>query len=259
MFSILSKNGYGILKSALSEKDIENIRKDLTMTPKVNFDAGGPVTRGFDEYFGTDVPNQSPYCFIENDRTVGMPSVFLPLPLLRGQLAGIGGPALEHWKLEGILPALGDRAVDFITRQAKARQRFLLYLPLTSPHTPIAPNAEWRGQSGLGNYADFVMETDALVGRPATDQAGTGGGRSQPGHDPRQGRLAGTVPAVDEHTVALVDGEAHLAQSGFGPRCSARVDVRDAFQAQHRRTAVLGVTDGGSGSGGVLHHHHVVH
>ena len=127
--------------------------------------AGGPTTRGFDEYFGTDVPNQSPYCFIENDRTVGMPSVFLPLPLLRGQLAGIGGPALEHWKLEGILPALGDRAVDFITRQAKARQQFLLYLPLTSPHTPIAPNAEWRGQSGLGNYADFVMETDALVGR----------------------------------------------------------------------------------------------
>lgn len=41
MFSILSKNGYGILKSALSEKDIEHIRKDLTMTPKVNFDAGG--------------------------------------------------------------------------------------------------------------------------------------------------------------------------------------------------------------------------
>lgn len=41
MYSILSKNGYGILKSALSEKDIEHIRKDLTMTPKVNFDAGG--------------------------------------------------------------------------------------------------------------------------------------------------------------------------------------------------------------------------
>ncbi len=41
MFSILSKNGYGILKSALSEKEIEHIRKDLTMTPKVNFDAGG--------------------------------------------------------------------------------------------------------------------------------------------------------------------------------------------------------------------------
>ena len=36
---------------------------------------GGPTTRGFDQYFGTDVPNWPPYCFIENDRTVGIPTV----------------------------------------------------------------------------------------------------------------------------------------------------------------------------------------
>ncbi len=40
MYSILSRNGYGILKSALSEKELEHIRKDLTMVPKVNFDMG---------------------------------------------------------------------------------------------------------------------------------------------------------------------------------------------------------------------------
>ncbi|HCQ01298.1 MAG TPA: arylsulfatase, partial [Candidatus Latescibacteria bacterium] len=28
---------------------------------------GGPTTRGFDYYFGVDVPNWPPYCFIEND------------------------------------------------------------------------------------------------------------------------------------------------------------------------------------------------
>ena len=38
--SILSKNGYGILKSELNEYALESIRKDLTMTPKVNFDIG---------------------------------------------------------------------------------------------------------------------------------------------------------------------------------------------------------------------------
>ena len=38
--SILSKNGYGILKSELDEYKLESIRKDLTMTPKVNFDIG---------------------------------------------------------------------------------------------------------------------------------------------------------------------------------------------------------------------------
>jgi superfamily II DNA or RNA helicase len=40
MFSILSKNGYGILKSELDEYKLESIRKDLTMIPKVNFDIG---------------------------------------------------------------------------------------------------------------------------------------------------------------------------------------------------------------------------
>jgi len=126
---------------------------------------GGPTTRGFDEYFGTDVPNWPPYCFIENNRTVGMPTEFLPRALLTYGLASLRGPALKDWKLEDILPTLGDRACEFITRQAKAKQPFLLYMPLTSPHTPIAVAREWQGKSGLCTYGDFVMETDAVVGR----------------------------------------------------------------------------------------------
>ena len=43
---------------------------------------GGPITRGFDSYFGVDVPNWPPYCYIEDDRTVGLPSEFLPARLL---------------------------------------------------------------------------------------------------------------------------------------------------------------------------------
>ena len=42
--------------------------------------AGGPVTHGFDEYFGTDVPNWPPFCFIENQRTVGIPSEYTCRP-----------------------------------------------------------------------------------------------------------------------------------------------------------------------------------
>jgi len=126
---------------------------------------GGPTTRGFDTYFGTDVPNWPPYCFIENDRTVGIPSELLPAEKLRTNQASLQGPALENWQLEAILPTLGDRAVDFLRRQAQAKQPFLLYLPLTSPHTPLAVNRQWLGKSGLNLYADLVMETDAVVGR----------------------------------------------------------------------------------------------
>ncbi|MFV1966595.1 MAG: arylsulfatase [Pirellulaceae bacterium] len=126
---------------------------------------GGPAARGFDYYFGTDVPNWPPFCFIEDDRTVGVPSEFLPARLLRKNLASLQGPALKDWALEPILPALGDRAVRFIRESSSLSPPFFLYMPLTAPHTPLAVNDEWQGRSGLNTYADFVMETDAVVGR----------------------------------------------------------------------------------------------
>jgi arylsulfatase A-like enzyme len=128
--------------------------------------SGGPTTRGFDSYFGTDVPNWPPYCFIENDRTIGIPSVPLPAEFFRNHLASTPGPALPDWKLEAILPALTERACAFITNAARKPEPFLLYLPLTTPHTPLAVNEEWKGKSGLNNAAaDLIMETDAAVGK----------------------------------------------------------------------------------------------
>ncbi|HSG67427.1 MAG TPA: arylsulfatase, partial [Bacteroidales bacterium] len=126
---------------------------------------GGPTAVGFDEYFGTDVPNWPPYCFIENGKTIGIPSEFGSGELFGKNQASLQGPSLKNWKLENILPALGDRSVDFIQRMASTSAPFLLYLPLTAPHTPLAVNKEWQGKSGLDLYADMVMETDALVGR----------------------------------------------------------------------------------------------
>lgn len=135
----------------------------------------GPTERGFGEYFGTDVPNWPPYCFIEGDHTVGIPSELLPAAKLVTNQASLQGPALPDWQLEGILPALADRACRFIEMQTTARQPFLLYLPLTSPHTPLAVNESWQGKSGLHNaYADLVMETDAVIGRVLDTLSATG-------------------------------------------------------------------------------------
>ena len=135
---------------------------------------GGPIDRGFDRYFGTDVPNWPPFCFIENRHTVGIPSDFLPPRLFLNNLASKQGPALKDWSLEPILPAITQHACDWIRDFAKSNKPFFLYFPMTAPHTPIAPNSEWKGKSGLGTYADFVIETDAAVGRvlATLDQAG---------------------------------------------------------------------------------------
>ena len=127
--------------------------------------AGGPSTRGFDLYFGTDIPNWPPFCFIENDRTLGIPTEFLPPKYMVKNQASKQGPALKDWQLEGILPALGTRTIKFIDESVQKKEPFLVYMPLTSPHTPLAVNPEWKDKSHLNLFADFVMETDAVVGR----------------------------------------------------------------------------------------------
>ena len=138
---------------------------------------GGPTAVGFDEYFGTAVPNWPPYCFIENDRTIGIPTEFGAARLFAKNQASLQGPSLENWELESILPALGGRSVNFIERMAKSPDPFLLYLPLTSPHTPLSVNKDWKGKSGLSLYADLVMETDAIVGKvlDALEKSGQAG------------------------------------------------------------------------------------
>ena len=58
--------------------------------------------------------------------------------------------------------------------QAKAERPLFLYFALNSPHTPIVPSAAWKDKSGLGDYADFVMQTDDAIGQVLTaiDAAG---------------------------------------------------------------------------------------
>ena len=127
---------------------------------------GGPTTRGFDYYFGVDVPNWPPYCFIENDRTVGIPSEFLPSRLIGDNLASFSGPAMPYWHFEQLLPTWAKKADHYIRGRAAANEPFFLYLPMTSPHTPLSVNKPWIGKSGLNNlYADLVMETDDVFGR----------------------------------------------------------------------------------------------
>lgn len=136
--------------------------------------AGGPTTRGFDHYFGTDVPNWPPYSFIQDDRTVGVPTDLLPATAMDGYLASFQGPALPGWKFEHVLGTIVERAATYMEERARKGEPFLVYVPLTTPHTPISPSEQWKGRSGLNDYADLVMETDDAVGRllAALERAG---------------------------------------------------------------------------------------
>ena len=120
----------------------------------------GPLTAGFDSYFGTAVPNFPPYCFIENDHVLGK----VPDRPKPENVYGNAGLMQEGWDLHGILPALKQRAVAFIDEQAGQEAPLFLYLPLTAPHTPIVPNKEFADCSEAGDYGDLVCEVDAIVG-----------------------------------------------------------------------------------------------
>lgn len=120
----------------------------------------GPITRGFDRYFGTIVPNYPPYCFIDNDHTMGIPSV-----PMQGRNFNIPGPMVPGWTLEGILPELTRRAVQWVEETATSKKPFFLYFPLTSPHYPIVPTPEFVGKSKAGQYGDFVHQSDWSIGQ----------------------------------------------------------------------------------------------
>ena len=120
----------------------------------------GPTTRGFDYYFGDDVPNFPPYMFIENDRARGTPSERMPRH--KSQRAG---PMLFNWDLWAAQPTIADHAVEWLREQTHSDQPFFLYMPLLGPHTPIVPSAEFRGLSDAGPYGDWVAQMDSILGR----------------------------------------------------------------------------------------------
>ena len=70
----------------------------------------------------------------------------------------------KHDEVINFLPDCESKSIEFIKTHSKSPKPFFLYVPLGAPHTPIVPTKKWQGKSGLGAYADFVMQTDDVVG-----------------------------------------------------------------------------------------------
>ena len=123
---------------------------------------GGPIERGFDYYFGDDVPNWPPFVWIENERVTGIPSETMEADSANGVSPG---PAMAGWSFEEVLPTITAKCVDYITERSRSEKPFFLYFAMTSPHTPINPSARFQGASGVSKYADYLMETDWSIGQ----------------------------------------------------------------------------------------------
>ncbi len=118
-----------------------------------------PQNNGFHYFYGIqaslDIP---PYVYIENDKVTHIPTVTKAFKQ--------PGAATTDFEADQCLITFAEKSVAYINQRATTEKKmpFFLYLPLTSPHTPILPSKPWQGKSSIGAYGDTLMETDWLVG-----------------------------------------------------------------------------------------------
>ena len=128
---------------------------DIDYTQKVR---GGPTTLGFDQsFFIAGSLDMAPYVYLKNDKALSIPT--------HVKAFHRPGASAADFEASECLSDFARESVSYINARAKTKQPFFLYLPLTSPHTPIVPSKKFQGKSPIGKYGDFIMETDWVVGQ----------------------------------------------------------------------------------------------
>lgn len=151
----------------------------------------GPLQKGFDEFYGIPASmNYGVLTWFDGDRAIDPASMWtrkkfppteITTPPLDYRMAPPYDtePSSKHdievapgFVDEEALAIITARSVDYI--HAHGSEPFFLYVSFTSPHLPHCTAPEFRGTSGMGNYGDFLVETDHRIGQilDALDRAG---------------------------------------------------------------------------------------
>jgi arylsulfatase A len=127
----------------------------------------GPISHGFDYYFGIPASlDMPPYLYFENEHVVGQATVPDPGSKEPRGVFWRAGLRAKDFDLHQCLPTLTDKAIEVLHQRAQHPETpFLLYFAMPSPHTPWLPLPEYQGKSGAGDYGDYVVEVDAMIGR----------------------------------------------------------------------------------------------
>jgi len=127
----------------------------------------GPSTHGFDYYFGIPASlDMAPYVYFENDHVVEPATINDPGSKEPRGVFWRAGLRAEHFDIPKVLPTLTDKTIDIIHQRAEQKGTpFFLYFALPSPHTPWVPLPEFHNKSGAGDYGDYVVEVDTMIGR----------------------------------------------------------------------------------------------
>ncbi len=122
-----------------------------------------PTYQGFDEWYGIDSTDDSAYTSLPGFAESG-----LEQPFVHEARKGQEPKKVQPYNLEYRALIDGDlttKAIDFMTRHAKAKKPFFLYLPYTATHFPTRPHPDFVGKTGNGPWADQLLQIDTYVGR----------------------------------------------------------------------------------------------
>ena len=157
----------------------------------------GPVHRGVDYFHGFHHARNME-AVIEDDRVIA------------------------HDDVINMLPRLTEKSVEYLDSRVNATSPFFLYVPLGSPHTPIVPTAAWQGRSGLGDYGDFVMQTDNVLGEIVSALE-------------RNGQAQNTLLIfTSDNGCSKAAGIPDLARQGHAVSASLRGSKADLWDGGHR-------------------------
>jgi len=124
-----------------------------------------PLDHGFDYYFGISSSNNMlPYCYIENNRVVRVPTQ-RKTPVYDTETGR--GLVSDDYVSEQIDQVLWAKAQGWLDRHftQSPDQPFFLYFPTSAIHRPCLPTEPFRGASEAGLHGDKVTELDDIVGR----------------------------------------------------------------------------------------------
>ena len=136
----------------------------------------GPRAVGFDYFYGLPIVNSHPpFVYMENESVVGADPKD-PFTYKKNSKTAVivekrtdykfGGGEKAHalYKDYEVGTHLKDKAVDWISKQAKTKKPFMLYFATTNIHHPFTPAPQFQGKSDAGIYGDFIVELDWIVG-----------------------------------------------------------------------------------------------
>lgn len=121
----------------------------------------GPITRGFDYYYGIAASNNMiPFIYIENDKAVQQPTV--PKEYVYDTDQAL--PRAPNWNLETMDQDLTQKAVAVIDQHFKKNKEkpLFLYYPTSAIHRPNLPTFR-KGKSKAGLRGDKIEEFDWVV------------------------------------------------------------------------------------------------